>query len=90
MQFYFFADDTSIYLDSDNLFNLEKLINRELKKINIWLEANRLALNINKTNYVLFHSPTNKVDSFVRIKLGSKPISRVNCIKYLVFSLIPF
>ena len=80
MQFYLFADDISIYFDSDNLFNLQKIINRGLKKVRKWLEANRLALNIDKTNYVIFHSPTNKV---VKIKLGSKPISRVNCIKYL-------
>ena len=83
MQFYPFADDTSIYFDSDNLFNLQKIINRELKKVRKWLEANRLALNIDKTNFVIFHSPTNKVDSFARIKLDSNPISRVNCIKYL-------
>ena len=83
MQFYLFADDTSIYFDSDNLFNLQKIVNRELKKVRKWLEANRLALNIDKTNYVIFHSPNNKVDSFVRIKLGSKPISRVDSIKYL-------
>ena len=70
MQFYLFAVDTSICFDSDNLFNLQKIINRELKKVRKWLEANRLALNNDKTDYVIFHSPTNKVDSFVRIKLG--------------------
>ena len=26
MQFYLFADDTSIYFDSDNLFNLQKAL----------------------------------------------------------------
>ena len=83
IQFYLFADDTSIYFDSDNLLNLQKIINGELKKVRKWLEANSLALNIDKTNYVIFPSPTNKADSFVRIKLGSKPVSRVNCIKYL-------
>ena len=83
MQFYVFVDDTSIYFDSDNLFNLQTIINRELNKIRKWLEANRLALNIDKTNYVIFHSPTNKVDNFVRIKFSLKPISSVNCIKYL-------
>ena len=46
MQFYLFADDTSIYFDSDNLFNLLKIVSRELKKVRKWLEANRLALNI--------------------------------------------
>ena len=47
MQFYLFADD--IYFNSDNLVYLQKIVNRELKKIKKWLEANRLALNIDKT-----------------------------------------
>ena len=54
MQFYLFPDDTSVYSDSDNLFNLQKIINRELKKVRKWLEANRLALNIDKTIVLYF------------------------------------
>ena len=49
MQFYLFADDTSIYFDSDSLVYLQKIVKRELKKIKKWLEANRLAVNIGKT-----------------------------------------
>ena len=56
LRFYLFADDTSIYFDSDNLSTLQNIVNRELKKVRKWLEANRLALNISKTNYVIFHS----------------------------------
>ena len=74
MQFYHFADDTSVYYDSDNLINLQKIVNRELKKIKKWLDANRLALYISKTNYVIFHSPSKMIDQFIRIKLGSKSI----------------
>ena len=81
MQFYLFADDTSIYFDSDNLVYLQKIVNRELKKIKKWLEANRLALNIDKTKYVILHSPARKTEQFVKIKLGL--ITRVNYIKYL-------
>ena len=88
MQFYLFADDTSIYFDSNNLVYLQKIVNRELKKIKKWLEANRLALNIDKTNYVIFHSPARKIEEFVKIKLGSKPITRVNYINTLVFLLM--
>ena len=57
LRFYLFADDTSIYFDSDSLSTLQKIVNRELKEVRKWLEANRLALNISKTNYVIFHSP---------------------------------
>ena len=76
MQVYLFADDTRVYYDSDNLITLQKIVNRELKKIKKRLDANRLALNITKTNYVIFHSPAKMIDQFIRIKLGSKSIDR--------------
>ena len=47
------------------------------------LETTRLALNISKTNYVIFHLPSKKINEFFKIKLGWKAISQVNCIKYL-------
>ena len=72
-----------MYYDSDNLINLQKTVNRELKKIKRWFDANRLALNITKTNYVIFHSPSKMIDQFIRIKLGSKSIDRANFVRYL-------
>ena len=60
LKFYLFADDTSIYYDSENLITLQKTVNRELRKVRKWLEANRLSLNIAKTNYVIFHSPVKR------------------------------
>ena len=62
---------------------VQKVINRELRKVRKWLEANRLALNISKTNYVIFHSPSKKINEFIKIKLGWKAINQVNCIKNL-------
>ena len=55
LELYLFADDTSIYYESDNLPTLQKIVNRELRKVRKWLEANRLPLNIGKTNYVISH-----------------------------------
>ena len=55
LQFYLFADDTSIYFESDNLLTLQKVVNQELRKVRKWLEANRLSLNISKT--MLFFIP---------------------------------
>ena len=83
LEFYLFADDTSIYFDSDDLITLPKTVNMELRKVKKWVDANRLALNITKTNYVNFHSPSKVIKQFIRIKLGSKPLNRVEYIKYL-------
>ena len=82
LKFYLFADDTSIYFDLKDLITLQKVVNRELKKIKKWLDANRLSLNISKTNYVIFHSQSKRIYEFIRIRLGSKPLNRAEYIKY--------
>ena len=51
-----FADDTNA-LDSDkNLNALENRCNNEMIKIVDWVNANKLSLNVKKTNYMLFSS----------------------------------
>ena len=59
LDFYLFAGDTNIYYESDNLDKLERKVNKELGKLQLWLNVNRLSLNLNKTNYVIFHPLTN-------------------------------
>ena len=43
LMFFLFADDTNIYYESDNLLELEKTVNKELKLLSLWLNLNRLA-----------------------------------------------
>ena len=40
-------------------------MNRELKKVKKWLDANQLGLNVVKTNFVIFHSPQKKIEEQV-------------------------
>ena len=63
LPFYLFADDTNIYFSSHGLFSLQKIMNRELKKVKKWIDANQLGLNVDKTNFVTFHSPLKKLKS---------------------------
>jgi len=50
LKFYLIANDTNIYFQSQTLGNLfEKVIN-ELKYVKRWLDANRLILNVSKSN----------------------------------------
>ena len=49
LKFFLSADDNSTYFDSNNIFRLQNVVNRELRKVRKWLEANRLALNVSKT-----------------------------------------
>ena len=54
LQFFLFADDTNILYADSNLKSLEDIVNLELRKLCDWLTANKLTLNIKKTNFVIF------------------------------------
>ena len=53
--FTLFADDTTLTFKSHNLYDLEYEINSTLVLICDWLCCNKLVLNIDKTNIMLFH-----------------------------------
>ena len=83
LDLYLFADDTNIYYEDQSLVNLEKKVNKELKNLYLWLNVNRLALNIEKTNFVIFH-PFNKPLKYnVTIKIHKNAIIEKQSIKYL-------
>ena len=54
-----------------------------MKKVCKWLDSNCLALNISKTNFVIFHSRRNKPDSQIILKFGKKKISQQTYVKFL-------
>ena len=82
LKFYLFADDTNIFYESSDLEVLERTVNKELNKLSLWLNANRLALNISKTNFVIF-AAKNKPMKNVTILINKKAIQQVQYVKYL-------
>ena len=83
LSFFLFADDPDIYFKHHDLIQLQKVVNRELKKVRKWHDANRLSLNIAKTNFVVFHSRQIKLVGPVVIRFGKKKIKRGRCVKFL-------
>ena len=51
-----FADDTNISYSSNNPTDLENLMNSSLVNLNRWLIANKLSLNIAKTEFMVIGS----------------------------------
>ena len=47
-------------------------MNKHLRYVKKWLDANKLALNLGKTNFVLFHSPQVSITELIRLKFGKK------------------
>ena len=58
-------------------------MNRELKKVRKWLDANRLSPKIDGTDFVVLHSPQIKLVEPVIIRLGKKKIKCESCVKFL-------
>ena len=82
LDFHLFADDTNIFLQDQHLKSLELKINEELDKVNQWLQSNRLSLNIDKTNFVIFHPPQRKLQP-VSLKISGRPVEQMTYVKYL-------
>ena len=75
LNFYLFADDTNIYYECNSLHELEQTVNKELDKLYLWLNVNRLSLNIDKTNFLIFHPYNKQVKQQVTIKINKKAIN---------------
>ena len=72
-----------IFYTSNNLITLQKVMNRELLKIKKWLDASQLALNTEKTKFVIFHSPQKKITEQIIIKFVKKKTERKTSVKFL-------
>ena len=81
--FFLFADDTSTYLSGKDINVIERTCNEELDKVSKWLTANKLSLNVSKSNMVLFHPKNLKINNYPKIKINGEPIIRRNSTKYL-------
>ena len=44
---------------------LIETLNNELKKVNLWLQANKLLLNIKKTHVITFKTRRKKIDNII-------------------------
>jgi len=54
LRFLLFADDTNTFMSGNSLSKLLASVNVELQKLNEWLCANRLSLNVSKSKYIFF------------------------------------
>ncbi len=57
-----FADDTACADSDADLDSLIIRANSELKKIAPWFRANKMAVNIGKTKYIIFHNKGKRID----------------------------
>ena len=75
--FIIYADDTNLLASDENLTVLINSVNNELQKISSWFKANKLSLNVNKTNFMFFknrHNTRVRYPDDIMIIIDDKPI----------------
>ena len=78
-----FADDTVFLYASHSLKNLNKTVNFDLSTLVKWLRANKVSLNVNKTEIAVFRSPTKQIYKNLNFRLRGQRIEPKRCRKYL-------
>ena len=76
-----FADDTNVASKCKNLKTLADTINKELEKITCWYMSNKLTINFEKTNAILFSNSLNAQndcpDVFFKLGETTRKIERI-------------
>ena len=78
-----FADDTNLLCSDTNDKRLKKKMNEDLRLIYIWLCANRLSLNVDKTEFIVFRPRRVKIDHRFTLKLNGTILFESPKIRYL-------
>ena len=69
LKFYLFANDTNLLYADKNLKSLESTVNAKSFRVYNWLIANKLSLNIMKSNFVIFRPRQKKLNHQVNLKV---------------------
>ena len=59
------------------------MINFELSNLFIWLCANKISLNISKTEVLIFRNPYKKIDHQMNLHINNVPLTFSESVKYL-------
>ena len=78
-----FADDTYLKYSSFSEKNIRKNMNKDLIDLFEWLCANRLSLNVNKTEFIIFKPPKKTLSGRLTLALNGTTLFESKKIKYL-------
>ena len=86
-----YADDAILFYSSPNPNEIEKNLNLELTDVHKWVQENGLALNLLKTQFVLYGSSNNlsKSSNTISLNIEGHQLSKVDTYKYLGVWLDP-
>ena len=84
LHYILFADDSNVFLSHASYDQLFQLANNELTSASDWFKANKLSLNLSKTNYIIFRSTKKLIPNNTNeLLIDNKIIPEVLTTKFL-------
>lgn len=84
LSFFIYADDTNAIMSNHDLDCLISSVNNELSNISIWFKVNKLSLNVNKTNYMIFKNRhSSRLYNNIHICIDGIELTKVSQTKFL-------
>ena len=83
LSFLLFADDTNLFCRHKDINILKYTANQELCKVVNWLGANKLSLNVSKTQFIIFQAKNKKIHHNLQVQMNDQRIEQVNNTKFL-------
>ena len=80
---YHFADDTNLVFSHPDPTKISKEVNKQLAILYDWLCANRLSLNVAKTEFTIFRPPNVPLTNRITLTLAQTTIFESLKVKYL-------
>ena len=88
LDFHLFADDANLFFQHKDINILESLINSELAKVFNWLCANKLSLNIDKSNFIIFRPIQRKLPKQIMLSINNQMLIQEPPLDTLEFTSI--
>ena len=86
-QSFHFADDTCLLNIQNTTSKINRSLNKDLEEISFWLNANKIALNVAKTEVILFRTKHKPCDTDLRLKLCRKRLYKTKYLRYLAIKI---
>lgn len=78
-----FADDSNFFMSGTDINSVIRNMNHELQNVYVWLSANKLSLNVNKTHYIVFTSPRMPIESHDDLFINNNILNQVFHTKFI-------
>ena len=83
MESFYFADDTCLLNIKDSIKKINKVVNKDLKFLIQWLHANKISLNVAKTEVIIFRRKKKQLDFDLNLKIFGKKLQASSYVKHL-------